>query len=728
VAARNSIIAAALLAVAEIDLTGVWLWSTIAVACLLSVYPRSERTEPLGVGRGAAVLVLTACAALTRSPVFLVFAALFALPRQRPHSVVMLGLAALGCHLLYWRYLAGFDPMRLPTALAAVASASLGRWMAILPEGVVIHGQTIRFSVVPLATVSVPIVLAALHLQQPHRRILRLALGSVLAFSTAFGVSLLFALSGHVHFFSAGAWPLVMVGAGISALAVFPTDWRLDVPTFWGRWTTAAVLLGLVWNWGIGPRTEPLRIVFDEAHGKWETVDAPLNSTEYGRHTVYNYVLMRQWLETKHTVTTLTRRWQQIDSDVLIVKMPVEYYSPEEKLAIDDFVRAGGLLLVIGDHTNLYGTAFVINDLLHSYGFEIEATATVPWDSPHYDFRPAWWQRNRYLAGVEVLTFQTAATITAHSPTVLPVIVADRVGAEDADYSNERFFGALHPGPEDRHPPIALAAERRVGKGRIVLFADSTIFSTFSFMSPGNVDLFQNLVERGVAHRGWLRLTMFMLVVVAAILLSPQRLTFALALLPPLLAFSAYLSRGDATAASYPGSWINFDDSHSRIELRADPRDEHGPAYDDYSTFFAWVARTGSFPRLSKKAFVDPTIPAVVLNPDRPFSAAELEAIEHYVKRGGRMLVMDDPRFATRSTVVTLLERFGVGLARSLPSTSLHDAGPPVPPANVFALPLEFFRYDRRTPAGKRATRIMEVDVPTGLNPLFVDDCAFHAS
>jgi hypothetical protein len=725
----SAIGAASIFAVAEVSLTGTWRWGAVALAALLSLYPWPEKgSVRFTVGRGATVSLLAGCFYITTGPIFIVLAALLLLNRRRADTIVSLSLAALGIHLLYWRYL---STLHVSSSLmqwsAAATSWVVGSVVGVLPEGVIVRGQTVRFSVVPIATVMTPTLVSLLAgvSGTPGSLLVRTILTILASVGSGVALSVVFELSGHVHFFAVALWPLVITGIGVLAaktLLPLPQTDSASHLTIGRRWAVAVVLLGLGLRGGAVSEHRPLHIAFDEAHGKWETVNAPLNQVDYGRHTMYNFVLMRRWLETKHRITVLNSRWRNIDADVLIVKMPVEYYAAEEKLAIDQFVRRGGLLLVIGDHTNLYGTGLIINDLLRPYGLEIEASATVPWDSAHYDFRPAWWQRTRYLAGVSEIQFQTAGTIRARTPWAIPIVVADRVGGEDADYSNERFFGDLHPGPEDRQPPLVLAVERRKGQGRIVLFADSTVFSSFSFMSPGNVDIFQNFIGLGVSGRSKVRILLIILLLAGCLLLVRQRLWFALTLLPPLLAFSAYTASAERAPTPYPGAWINFDSRHSHLELRADPRDEHGPDYDDYSTFYAWIARTGMFPTVSARAFRDSHTPAIILNPDKPFSGAELDDIEHYVKQGGRLLVMDDARFAARSTVLSLLGRFGVGLSRSLPSSSLYDAGPPTAPANVFALPFELFRNDRRAPGRERARRALAVDVLTGVSPLLVDD------
>lgn len=711
------IAAVGLLYVAEVSLVGAWRWAAVFVGLLTLVPTAGEPSRPT-LSHIVAAGLLGAGAALTMSAVLGVLTVLLLVPRNRPRIAAALTLMALGVHLLWWRHVSVVDPQRIPDAVAHVVSMLLGGVAHVTSTAVIIRGRTIRFSMIPFVTVLVPVLVSAV-LSRPSLR--RVVVATLVAGTVTFVLTTVFSLAGHVHFFSAPWWPLVPLGIGAASAYLFLRQDEAALPFRWGVWAATAAGISIVWQVGFTPTQRPLHIAFDEAHGKWETVEAPFGPEVYGRDTVYNYKLLAQWLGGRHTVSMLKSHWTQLAGDVLVVKMPTEFYGVDEKRAIESFVRSGGLLLAIGDHTNLYGTTSVLNDLLSPYGFEIEADATVPWDGEHYDFHPDWWQRSRYLRGIATIQFQTSATIRAHSPFVLPVIVGDRVVGEDAEYSNERFFGDLHPGPEDRQPPLTMAAERRYGKGRVLVFGDSTIFSTFSLMSPGNSELFQNFVEQGTSGRSWLRGTLAFAVVAAGLFFAGGgRVVFAVALLP--LVSALCLSAPFAPELTrYPAEWLEVDGRHSHIELRADPRGAHGPAFDDYSTFFAWIGRTGALPQATRHAYRDPVTPTIVLNPDQPFSRVELDRIDQYVRNGGRLLVLDDPRFAIRSTASVLLERFDITLRVVPGSAGVYDPGPPRLPEHILALPFELLREDRRGLGSARVRGIGVALVPSGTSVSLVD-------
>lgn len=712
-------IVVSLLYAAEVALTGVWRWTAIATAVVL-IFRRSQRGD-VGVRHALAALLIAFCALEARSVVLVLLAILIVIPRRSAQAAAVLSFGALGVHLAWWRYLAGFPVERLPEWLVAAVSWLSGSVAHVTSTALLVRGHTVKFSHVAVVGLLVPLATALFQLEANRTTVLRFLGAMALSALTLLGIATAFSLAGHVHFFAAGGWPLVPLCVG-TAGSLLITGRATQAAFPWGRWFAVVLLLVTVGQVRTVTPTRSLRILFDEAHGKWETIDGSFGTGRYGRDTTYNYVLLARWLEKKHTVGALRDHWTDIDADVLVVKMPTEYYNVAEKSAIERFVRGGGLLVVLGDHTNLYGTAFVINDLLRPYGLEIEADASVPWDGEHYDYRPAWWQRSRYLRSIGLLQFQTAASIRAHHPLVVPVLAGDRVSGEDADYSNERFFGDLHPGPEDRHPPLVFAAERRLGQGRVLLFGDSTIFSTFSVMAPGNSELFQNFIEQGTSGRSLFRLWLVLAVAVLGIAVAgSRRILFAFALLPAIAAIaSGPLQR--ASLDRYPADWIEVDGLHSSVEFRFDPRGTHGVTFDDYSTFFAWIGRTGALPRVSKELYTDVSLPTVVINPDQPFTHSELERVERYVKGGGRLLVMDDLRFSARSTAKPLLERLGISVETVASPGRIHEAGPPRLPPNLLALPSELMRPGQRVPGKERAGAPDMQDVPVGVSAFLVDE------
>jgi hypothetical protein len=119
--------------------------------------------------------------------------------------------------------------------------------------------------------------------------------------------------------------------------------------------------------------------------------------------------------------------------------------------------------------------------------------------------------------------------------------------------------------------------------------------------------------------------------------------------------------------------------------------------------------------------YEDPTVPVVVLNPGRHVTPAHAAEAETYVRRGGRLLVLDDPVERSGSTAWELLGRFGIACQLEVVESEFFTAeGPPLP-ALVWALPLALLGETRQRPG----TPIIErggISVSlTGVVPRLVD-------
>ena len=78
--------------------------------------------------------------------------------------------------------------------------------------------------------------------------------------------------------------------------------------------------------------------------------------------------------------------------DVLVIKIPTARYTQDEADAVVRFVKRGGGVLFIGDHTNLDRSGAYMNDMTRSFGFVFRddllfGTTAWPYDE-HYEAAP----------------------------------------------------------------------------------------------------------------------------------------------------------------------------------------------------------------------------------------------------------------------------------------------------------------------------------------------------
>ena len=103
-------------------------------------------------------------------------------------------------------------------------------------------------------------------------------------------------------------------------------------------------------------------VTFDEAHGKWETIQADFTPDSFGRAANYTYSLLSRYSERlTGEVSMFLREDDALPSQhaIFVVKMPTVPLSPSFANRLEAWVRDGGRLLVIADHTDLYDTAQV---------------------------------------------------------------------------------------------------------------------------------------------------------------------------------------------------------------------------------------------------------------------------------------------------------------------------------------------------------------------------------
>ncbi|MCA8958093.1 MAG: hypothetical protein KDC87_18600, partial [Planctomycetes bacterium] len=265
-----------------------------------------------------------------------------------------------------------------------------------------------------------------------------------------------------------------------------------------------ALLLGLLWSADrvLDCRAEPKagRIAIDEGHSRWESSDLRLTRDHYGQESGYNMRGLADWLGVHYG--QIRRLYQAIDDavlqrvDVLVLKTPTQKLSPAERQCIDAFVRRGGGLILIGDHTNVYGTSEVLNEIAVPYGFRFEYDCFFDHRNRfEFCYRSEPWVRNHpILRGLDTILFEVGCTIDIDSPRVRPILVGRSLKSQPIDFGVENFYGTPRDTSEQRTGQFPLVVTRAVGRGRVVAISDSTLFSTFSVFQPGRREIVEGMV------------------------------------------------------------------------------------------------------------------------------------------------------------------------------------------------------------------------------------------
>lgn len=449
-------------------------------------------------------------------------------------------------------------------------------------------------------------------------------------------------------------------------------------------------LLCLAWCFHDPGERKKGSVIIDEAHSDWEWTEIAFDTSWYGQKSVYNYYCLREYLSRYYPVNILkgpiTAKALR-GAAVLILKTPTRAYATEEIRAIETFVKRGGGLLMVGDHTNVFGMSSYLNPVAHVFGLHFREDAT--YEIKHCGlslYKPPKFGGHPVVTRVPYFLFATSCTLDAVG---LPEFVMLGAGLRsiDADYSRRNFFPKnARRSTRFRFGAFLQAAGVHYGKGRVLGFTDSTVWSNFSMFMPGKPELLLGIVEWLMRSNrwAWVRKISFRiglaLFLIGVFLLGGKGLhlrwmqfypTTLLAVLG-VCVVTSWIDR-----RSYRPSQplerprvVHF--VADRCEIYLPDREQRHVPDRSYQTFYVWCQRVGLTPAFGplKKALAAKPSCFVFVNPTRVLSGVEVEKILSYVRDGGKLLIMDDPRNLWRSTSWQLLKPFGIRLRFSeLPDT-----------------------------------------------------------
>lgn len=512
-------------------------------------------------------------------------------------------------------------------------------------------------------------------------------------------------------------WPVfsgVLYAIIVLSISHPKVDERIYIHQIERAYATAAaalLLLAILCRLTSHPR-QTATIWIDETHGKWEPAAGRLDTVSYGRNTTYNYALLREWLETRYNVRILNDSLpESLACQILIIKLPTLSFSEREIATIKDFVSRGGTLLVIGDHTDLFGSQKVSNQLLSAVGACLNNDATIPFQGREYQHRFKWWNSSIAFKGLVDLNFQTSCSITASTLRANPLITATGLVAEHGEYSNDRFFGDLTISPDDQREPLCLCAAIPFHKGVVLIFGDSTIWSSFSFFTPPYKELLDNLIQYGLKRPDghWVYLALMTAIAGVLVVLFGRTNRLYLVTLSTLSILGWSIAVNWAAFEPEPVRLGNrersvfIDGENSGIDLSTDIRTKSDLDLRTYSGFLAGMPRLGYWPEIQKLNYASLSSGdrVVIISPAKSLTPNTQRAVEEFVRRGGNVLLMIELHSGRPPKGIELARRMGVDCELDiLPKRTYRPAGPSLPSA-AFALPFSSLfglRHGRGTP------------------------------
>jgi hypothetical protein len=206
--------------------------------------------------------------------------------------------------------------------------------------------------------------------------------------------------------------------------------------------------------------------------GKWARTSPPYTLEGLNIAASYSYSELASLLGAEDVeVAALTNGY----SEAWFVT-PTKPLSDVDADHLNAWVRGGGHLIAVADHTDLYGHVKVLNDLLKRMGCSVEAAAIFSGGAAE---EAVFGNGNK----------APMLTPTATAGRLAWPIASVRGYLEQAYYGRNNFFGPLSPSKDDDWARWAVLSKTAHGKGQLTVLGDSTVLANFAVYLPGVADL-----------------------------------------------------------------------------------------------------------------------------------------------------------------------------------------------------------------------------------------------
>ena len=431
------------------------------------------------------------------------------------------------------------------------------------------------------------------------------------------------------------------------------------------------------------------RVMMMERHSTWEPTTVPYGTEVYGEAGSYNYAAIYEYSSQFYQMSRLLDTDSIDDSlrtkcDVLVIKTPTSRYSPEEVSAVVRFVEQGGSLLMIGDHTNVFNMNTYLNDISRHFGFTFRNDLLFRIGDPYRQSYEPPKIAHPILQFVPPMYFAVSCSVDPGWNSGTMVIRNTGLWNLPPAYQESNY----HPQAEYR-PNMQYGAWCQLwstvhGRGRVLAFADSTLFSNFCTYQPGKAELFVGMIEwlnhssrfDSVAMQGLLRLVMIVAglsaFVLAVFVIRRAQGTWVILIAVGWISWTVATLMVDychRRSMPVPGkqrtmTHVVVDRTVSTVPLFTGAFADD-PEGGGYGMLEQWIPRIGNYISRRSGSEVFQGDGVVVMIPTELPSQQYRDKLIEWVRGGGRLVVFDTPD-VEESTANSLLMLFGL--------TSIHNA------------------------------------------------------
>ncbi|MDI6735418.1 MAG: hypothetical protein QME42_04355 [bacterium] len=430
------------------------------------------------------------------------------------------------------------------------------------------------------------------------------------------------------------------------------------------------------------------RVLIDEAHSDWEKTTKKYDTLWYGQDSGYNYYCIADYLSYYYK---LERNFGKItpqllaNYDILILKIPTRPFSKEEISAIVKFVRCGGGLYLIGEHTNVFGSSAYLNAIAREFGFHFRYDCLFDIEKKFEQlYRPPKILPHPIVANMPCFLFATSCSIEPDHCFSRNIILSGGLKSLNIDYSSSNFYPQVNDLSKMDFGAFIQNMGVQYGQGRVVGFTDSTSFSNFSAFIPGKPELLLGTMNwlNKKNFLWWLNylfliagLTLFIFGILSfrkkkvgggLILMTTVLFMFAAGML-----FWTLINKWNYPLPKPHTKPVEicFEARHSDLKLPIEGFVKNEQS--SFEIFYQWVLRLGYFPVVGDIREKPKVV--VIINPTKKWTSKDISQVKDYIASGGKVLLLDNPSNAT-STSNSLLSAFGVEInhQQTINSTYLY--------------------------------------------------------
>ncbi len=458
-----------------------------------------------------------------------------------------------------------------------------------------------------------------------------------------------------------------------------PSTWRckhlIPIVLIWVSILISST--GILWD-PVGQRKAG-RVFVDEYHSTWEPTTKSFDTRWYGQLSSYNYACIYDYCSRFYKMSRLITPIDDValrNCDLLIIKVPTSPYKPEEIEAIRHFVKTGGGLMLIGEHTNVYKTGSYLNSIARTFGFTFRYDCLFGIDSAFTQLYHPPLVPHPIVCHMVDMDFAVSCSIDPGKSSGRAVIRSTGLWNLPADYHASNFYPQVEERADARYGAFIQLWTTRYGKGSIVAFTDSTIFSNFCTFEPGKSELMLNMIEwLNHTHllwdpRSWLILVGLLLFGGGVILSRRYSNSWLLLLAAGVLGWTIAVI---GIRAIHPWSMPAPQRIRPMVQVVIDrticdaPLSKGGfieGTEKGFGIFEQWILRLGYFiSRRSGDSIFEGNL-IVFFHPNQEVNHEFRDRLAHYVSWGGKVLILDSPE-NTNSTANSLLYPFDLTVDRS---------------------------------------------------------------